>query len=65
MVFGGFHLGGHPDSVLKQIIEQFQKLKVEHAGPSHCSGERCRELFANAYKENFMDIGVGKIIEII
>lgn len=65
MVLGGFHLGGHPDSVLKQIIEQFQKLEVEHPGPSHCSGERCRELFANAYKENFMDIGVGKIIEII
>lgn len=64
MAFGGFHLGSTRDSELKDIISQFRKMEVEKAGPCHCSGDRCRELFANEYKENFLDIGVGKIIEI-
>ncbi len=63
MVFGGFHLGGTTDSGLKSIIKQFRKMEVKKAGPCHCSGDRCRELFADEYKENFIDIGVGKIIE--
>lgn len=64
MVFGGFHLGGYTDSDLKNIIAQFRRLKVLNAGPCHCSGDRCRELFVNAYKDNFLNIGVGKIIQI-
>jgi len=63
MVFGGFHLGGTSDSELKSIITRFREMKVEKVGPCHCSGDRCRELFADEYKENFVDIGVGKIIE--
>ena len=64
LVFGGFHLGGYPHVELKRIIEQFQNLGIEKAGPCHCSGVRCREMFTNAYKGNFVNIGVGKIIEI-
>jgi len=64
MVFGGFHLGGHTDSDLKNIIAQFRRLKVVNAGPCHCSGDRCQELFVNEYKDNFLNIGVGKIIQI-
>jgi 7,8-dihydropterin-6-yl-methyl-4-(beta-D-ribofuranosyl)aminobenzene 5'-phosphate synthase len=64
LVLGGFHLSGYSDSDLKEIIKQFRKLGVEKAGPCHCSGERCRELFAEDYKENFVNIGVGKVINI-
>ncbi len=59
MVFGGFHLGSYTDSVLKNIIAQFRRLKVENAGPCHFSGDRCRKLFVNEYKNNFLNIGVG------
>ncbi len=62
MVFGGFHLGTASDAQLKKIIEQFRKFGVEKVGPCHCSGERCRKLFLDAYKENFIDVGVGKIL---
>jgi len=64
MVFGGFHLMGHSDSELKKIIRDFRKLSIRKVGPCHCSGDRCRELFAKEYRENFVDIGVGKIIQL-
>jgi 7,8-dihydropterin-6-yl-methyl-4-(beta-D-ribofuranosyl)aminobenzene 5'-phosphate synthase len=64
MVFGGFHLVAGSDVELKKIIEQFRKLGVEKVGPCHCSGERCRRLFLDEYKEDFVDIGVGKVIQI-
>jgi 7,8-dihydropterin-6-yl-methyl-4-(beta-D-ribofuranosyl)aminobenzene 5'-phosphate synthase len=64
LVLGGFHLFSAPDSELKIIINDFKKLSVEKVAPCHCSGDRCRELFQEEYKENFIENGVGKIIEI-
>jgi 7,8-dihydropterin-6-yl-methyl-4-(beta-D-ribofuranosyl)aminobenzene 5'-phosphate synthase len=64
LVLGGFHLFGASDSELKIIINDFKKLSVEKVAPCHCSGDRCRELFKEEYKENFIENGVGKIIEI-
>jgi 7,8-dihydropterin-6-yl-methyl-4-(beta-D-ribofuranosyl)aminobenzene 5'-phosphate synthase len=64
LVLGGFHLFGASDSELKTIINDFQKLGVQKVAPCHCSGDRCRELFKKEYRENFIENGVGKIIEI-
>lgn len=64
LVLGGFHLSGASDSELKSIISDFKKLGVQIAAPCHCSGDRCRELFKEEYKENFIENGVGKTIEI-
>ena len=65
LVLGGFHLGGVSDSKLKSIVSDFRKLGVEKVAPSHCSGDRCRELFKEEYKEDFIECGVGKIIEVV
>jgi 7,8-dihydropterin-6-yl-methyl-4-(beta-D-ribofuranosyl)aminobenzene 5'-phosphate synthase len=64
LVLGGFHLFGASDSELKIIINDFKKLGVQKIAPCHCSGDRCQELFKEEYKENFIENGVGKIIEI-
>ena len=64
LVIGGFHLGGASDSELKNIIESFRELNVKKVAPCHCSGDRCRELFKQEYKNDFISNGVGKIIEI-
>jgi 7,8-dihydropterin-6-yl-methyl-4-(beta-D-ribofuranosyl)aminobenzene 5'-phosphate synthase len=64
MVFGGFHLQDESDFELLKIILRLKELGVEKIGPCHCSGDRCRKLCAEEYKENFMKIGVGKIIKI-
>jgi 7,8-dihydropterin-6-yl-methyl-4-(beta-D-ribofuranosyl)aminobenzene 5'-phosphate synthase len=62
MVFGGFHLGGYSDSELMKMIQDFRKLGVVKVGPCHCSGDRCRVLFKEEYKDDFVEIGVGKTI---
>jgi len=37
---------------------------VEKVAPSHCTGDSVREAFRREYKENFIEYGVGKTIEI-
>ncbi len=64
LVIGGFHLSGTDDSDIKRIINSFKEIGVKKAAPCHCSGDRCRELFEQEYKDDFIENGVGKIIEI-
>ena len=58
LVMGGFHRP--PIS----CVEESRKLQVEKVAPSHCTGDLVREAFRKEYKENFIEYGVGKTIEI-
>jgi len=58
LVLGGFH---YPPA---KVVFELKKLKVEKVVPSHCSGDEIREPFKKEFKENFIENGVGKIIEI-
>jgi len=62
LVMGGFHLGAASDSKLKSIIKDFRKLGVKKVAPSHCSGDRCRKLFKEEYRDDYIDSGAGTII---
>jgi 7,8-dihydropterin-6-yl-methyl-4-(beta-D-ribofuranosyl)aminobenzene 5'-phosphate synthase len=64
LVFGGFHLVNKSDAELKEIISQFRELGVQKVGATHCTGDRAIELFKQAYKENFIRMGAGKVIQI-
>jgi 7,8-dihydropterin-6-yl-methyl-4-(beta-D-ribofuranosyl)aminobenzene 5'-phosphate synthase len=64
MVLGGFHLMEKSDSEIKSIIKDFQQLGVIKVGPTHCTGDKAIQLFKDAYGENYIKIGVGKVIEI-
>jgi len=58
LVLGGFH---HPPI---SCVKEFKELQVEKVAPSHCTGDLAREAFRKEYKENFIEYGVGKIVEI-
>jgi len=58
LVLGGFH---HPP---KKVVYELKKLKVKKVAPSHCSGDEIRELFKKEYQNDFIENGVGKIINI-
>ena len=58
LVLGGFHYP--PISTVKE----FRKLKVKKVAPSHCTGNLVREAFKKEYKEDFIEYGAGKVIEI-
>ncbi|MFO7979792.1 MAG: MBL fold metallo-hydrolase [Candidatus Aminicenantes bacterium] len=64
LAFGGFHLTGFEDPEIKEIIRSFKELGVKKAGPSHCSGKEARELFQEAYGEDYILIGAGKKITV-
>jgi len=64
MVFGGFHMGAYNENEINEIIGQFQDSRVEKVGPCHCTGDEARRLFAEEYKDDFIEIGVGKVIKV-
>jgi len=58
LVMGGFH---HPPMA---VVKKFRELGVKKVAPSHCMGDQVREVFAQEYKEDFIEYGVGKKVEI-
>ena len=64
LVVGGFHLMGESKGKIEKIISSFRKLAVRYVGPCHCSGDTARQLFAKEYQRYFIDVGVGKVINI-
>ncbi len=58
LVIGGFH---HPPIA---VVKKFRELGVKKVAPSHCTGDLVREAFREEYKEDFIEYGVGKTIEI-
>jgi 7,8-dihydropterin-6-yl-methyl-4-(beta-D-ribofuranosyl)aminobenzene 5'-phosphate synthase len=64
LVCGGFHLLSKSEDEINKIISQFKDLGVMKVGATHCTGDKAIELFKKAYKENFVRMGVGKVIEI-
>ena len=61
MVIGGFHLLNNSDADIRDIITEFQNLGVQKCAPTHCSGNRAKELFRETYKENYINAGTGKV----
>lgn len=64
MALGGFHLAGFDKKEVKEIIRKFRDSGIRGVGPGHCSGDEARALFHDEYKEDFVEIGVGKRIAI-
>ena len=63
-VFGGFHLMQHSPDQVKEIIEHFNQAGIKKCGATHCTGDNAIEIFKKAYGENFVGMGVGRVIEI-
>ena len=64
LLIGGFHLIGASEKEISSIIEQLKDLGVEMVAPCHCSGDLARNMFKEAFGDNYIDVGVGKTIEI-
>ena len=62
LVMGGFHLGGESRGEIENIVSSIRKLGVSYVGPCHCSGDTARQLFKEEYGENFINVGVGRVI---
>jgi 7,8-dihydropterin-6-yl-methyl-4-(beta-D-ribofuranosyl)aminobenzene 5'-phosphate synthase len=64
LLMGGFHLEGQPLGELQRVGEELKKLGVKKVAPSHCTGEAARKLFRELWGQNFVESGVGAVIEL-
>jgi len=64
LLVGGFHLEGQSRKELQQIADELKKLGVEKIAPSHCTGNAARKLFRDLWGQNFVESGLGTIIEL-
>jgi 7,8-dihydropterin-6-yl-methyl-4-(beta-D-ribofuranosyl)aminobenzene 5'-phosphate synthase len=62
LVMGGFHLGGASRGEVESIIADLRQLGVQRVAPCHCTGDRARGMFADAFGADFVSAGVGRVI---
>lgn len=62
LVFGGFHLLEHSKEQVDEIISAFKELGVQKCGATHCTGDRAIQQFKDAYGEDYVDIGAGRVL---
>jgi 7,8-dihydropterin-6-yl-methyl-4-(beta-D-ribofuranosyl)aminobenzene 5'-phosphate synthase len=63
-VAGGFHLLEQGRKMAGIVVEQFKKMQVSKAGPTHCSGPEAEKIFKAEYNEDFIPVKVGQTIEV-
>ena len=59
---GGFHLAGFQNNELVEVFRKLKTLGVQKIGPCHCTGDNALMMFSSAYKEDFIEVGVGREI---
>lgn len=63
LVVGGFHLGALNAEQVKKIIEELKVLEVKKIAPCHCTGEQAISIFQEEYKNDFIKVGAGSVID--
>jgi hypothetical protein len=64
LVLGGFHLGSKSEREIAAIIADFRRLGVQRVAPCHCTGDRARAAFSQAYGEDYIAAGAGRVITV-
>jgi 7,8-dihydropterin-6-yl-methyl-4-(beta-D-ribofuranosyl)aminobenzene 5'-phosphate synthase len=64
LVLGGFHMFEQNAEQIQTQIRRLRELKVERVMPAHCSGDLAKQLFQEAYGDNFATLGAGKLLRI-
>jgi 7,8-dihydropterin-6-yl-methyl-4-(beta-D-ribofuranosyl)aminobenzene 5'-phosphate synthase len=64
LVMGGFHLGDASRRQIERIIADFRDLDVRQVAPCHCTGGRAMRMFAEEYGDDFVKVGVGRVITV-
>jgi len=64
LLLGGFHLSGASGDEVRAIIQRLKAIGVERVAPSHRTGDEAMRLFRTAWGENFVEGGVGAVIEV-
>jgi len=64
LLMGGFHLKRESIRSTTAIIDELKNLGVKKVAPSHCTGRGQTNLFERAWGNNFLEGGLGAVIEL-
>ncbi len=59
LVVGGFHLRSAGTKRIQETLEALQALDVAAVAPTHCTGDKARAIFADAYGDAYYKVGAG------
>jgi 7,8-dihydropterin-6-yl-methyl-4-(beta-D-ribofuranosyl)aminobenzene 5'-phosphate synthase len=59
LVVGGYHLRSASTQRIERTIEALQAMDVAAVGPTHCTGDKARAMFAKAYGDDYYEVGLG------
>ena len=63
LLVGGIHLYKKNKLELNKIVAYLKKTGVQHIGPCHCSGDKARGVLKETYKKNYINVGVGRVLQ--
>jgi 7,8-dihydropterin-6-yl-methyl-4-(beta-D-ribofuranosyl)aminobenzene 5'-phosphate synthase len=64
MVLGGTHLLRHSEEDLREVMDELMKLGVQKVAPTHCSGDEAIAMLRDAFDDDFIRVGVGRVVKI-
>ncbi len=64
LALGGFHLHKLDEDAINEVIQKMFEMEVLTVAPTHCSGNTARHMFKEVFNADYIQAGVGKIIEI-
>jgi len=62
LVLGGFHLSGADASHIASTVATVRSMGVQKVGATHCTGDVAIEAFASEFGEDFVRVGVGRVL---
>jgi len=62
LVAGGFHLRSASPTEIDAVVAALVNLGVRHVAPSHCTGDRARQVFADTFGDRYHPSGVGTVL---
>ena len=63
-VIGGFHLMDKDTRIVELIADKLKVMNIQKTGPTHCSGKIAQDLFKKIYGPDFIEIKVGKTLDV-
>lgn len=64
IALGGFHLHRLNEDEIAEVIKKMFDMEVLSVAPTHCSGSTARRIFRKIFDADYIDVGVGKVIDI-
>jgi 7,8-dihydropterin-6-yl-methyl-4-(beta-D-ribofuranosyl)aminobenzene 5'-phosphate synthase len=61
LLLGGYHLLREDEATINSVISELKTMDIDYLCPTHCTGDRAIELFHNAFKEQYIQGGLGKV----